>query len=79
MKKVIYFLTAIAMMVGVSSCKCTSEPTEVEEVTEVAVDSLETVETPADTFVAAIFTIPFLNSALSLEDTVIPTNGRKIL
>ena len=36
------------------------------------------VETPADTFVAAIFTIPFRNVSLSLEETVIPTNGRKI-
>lgn len=48
MKKVFIFLAAIAMMVGVSSCKCTSEPAEVEETTEVVVDSLETVETPAD-------------------------------
>lgn len=37
------------------------------------------VEAPAETFVAAIFTIPFLNSALSREETVIPANGKKIL
>ena len=36
------------------------------------------VETPAETLVAAIFTMPFRNSALSREDTVIPTKGRKI-
>jgi hypothetical protein len=37
------------------------------------------VETPAETFVAAILTIPFQNDALSRDDTVIPTKGRKIL
>ena len=39
---------------------------------------VKTVLTSTDTLVAAIFTIPLLNSALSREDTVIPTNGRKI-
>ena len=35
-------------------------------------------ETPADTLVAAIFTMPSRKEALSLEDTVMPTKGRKI-
>ena len=41
-------------------------------------DLVPVVETPAETFVAAIFTIPSRNCALSREETVIPTKGRKI-
>ena len=37
------------------------------------------VETPAETFVAAIFAMPFLKLALSRDETVMPANGRKIL
>ena len=36
------------------------------------------VETPAEIFVAAIFTMPLRNAALSREETVMPANGRKI-
>ena len=36
------------------------------------------VDTPADTLVAAIFTMPLRNSALSREETVMPAKGRKI-
>lgn len=35
------------------------------------------VETPAETLVAAIFTMPSRNRALSREETVIPAKGRK--
>ena len=39
---------------------------------------LRWMDTPADTLVAAIFTMPLRNSALSREDTVMPAKGRKI-
>ena len=37
------------------------------------------VETPADTFVHAIFAMPFLNVSLSREETTICAKGRNIL
>ena len=48
------------------------------EIGDVEMVNSSPVETPAETFVAAIFTIPFLNSALSREDTVMPTKGKKM-
>ena len=36
------------------------------------------VETPAEIFVAAIFTMPLRKAALSREETVMPTYGRKM-